>query len=114
MLWIIFAHAIGDLALQTEFIGDNKFFYPMVMAAHSIIWAGCISVALKYIGYYKPWKFIFLIIGHIIIDYFSCYFYYCTDFNPQMINFLDQLAHLCQLLFVYYVGGRVEGLSSRL
>lgn len=103
--WLIFAHAIGDMALQTDYIGKHKGESPMVMLAHCIIWTGCISIGLKYINRYKPWRVFFLIIGHFIIDKISSFYLnYDYSVSEQMINLFDQMAHLGQLIIVYFGG----------
>lgn len=108
LLWLGFAHAIGDLALQTHFIGMTKHIYPQVMFAHCIIYAGCLSIALKYINRYSLWKFVFLLTGHFIIDTISSYFYWELWCEYGKVNFYDQLAHLAQILMVYFINMKGE------
>ena len=67
-IWLIFAHFIGDIALQTSWQADNKNKYWYVMLSHCIIWTACVSVALQYIGSFAIWKVIFLVIGYGISD----------------------------------------------
>ena len=101
--WLIFAHAIGDMALQTDYMGDMKGEWPMVMLAHCIVWTGCICIALKYIDRYKLWKVFFLLIGHFIIDEISQFYMdYDYSVSEQVINLFDQIAHLGQLMVVYF------------
>ena len=101
--WLIFAHAVGDMALQSELIWNYKSLYIAMMLAHSIIWGGCVGIALKYINRYKLWKIVFLLAGHYLIDTTSSYLYYEYDFRYETINFYDQLAHFGQLLMVYFL-----------
>ena len=61
--WLIFAHAIGDMGLQTCYIAEHKHKRFNVLFAHCIIWAGCIGVALKYLHIYSSWKMAFLILN---------------------------------------------------
>ena len=100
---LIFAHAIGDMALQTDYMACNKGDSPMVMLAHCIVWTGCICIALKYLNRYRLWKVFFLLAGHFIIDEISQFYMdydYCI--SGQMINLFDQIAHLGQLIIVYF------------
>ena len=68
IFWLIFAHFMGDIAFQSQFLTEKKresFFF---LIAHSIIYTGCIGVVLVIFGHYALWKIWFLIIGHILID----------------------------------------------
>jgi hypothetical protein len=104
-MWLVFAHAIGDYALQTPAMGENKFLSPMIMLAHSITWTALLAIALKYTNRYDLWKIVFLIVGHFIIDSISSYFtwIYYFPFNSEIINFYDQMAHFLQLLIVFFL-----------
>lgn len=98
--WIIFAHAIGDMGLQTCYMSDHKHDKFNVMLAHCIIWAGCIGVALTYLGIYSFWKMPFLVIAHFLTDRWS-------SRHPERINSwnkintIDQLIHLGQIIVVF-------------
>lgn len=88
LIWIITAHAIGDWGMQGQFFKD-KSISPWILSAHSILWAGCISIALKYIGIFAVWKFIFLVVGH----------YLCDGIKNRKV-YLDQAWHGLQCLIV--------------
>ncbi len=98
--WLIFAHSVGDMGLQTCYIADNKRKKFNVMMAHCIIWAGCVGIALKYLHIYSSWKIGFLIIAHFLTDYWSCRKIDSTG-NWQKWNTIDQLIHLIQLSGVF-------------
>lgn len=102
ILWLIFAHGIGDLGLQTNFIAQNKAIIPTVMLGHSIIVSGCIALALRLLGKYSNIKFILLIETHFLIDFISKFFVDYMYYNMSIVNFFDQLAHLGIILFVYF------------
>lgn len=101
--WLIFAHSIGDMALQHYYIGHNKFYRPMVMIAHCFIWTGCIAVALQYLGILYIWKIIFLFIGHLISDYIASYNMRVRKVNFNVCNTYDQVWHFIQLVIVYAI-----------
>ena len=104
-MWLVFAHAVGDYALQAPHLGESKLFSPMIMLAHSLVWTGCLAVALKYTNRYDLWKIVFLVIGHFIIDTISsAYAWMCYyPFEARNINFYDQMVHFLQLLIVFFL-----------
>jgi hypothetical protein len=97
MIWLLFAHVLGDFALQTETIYNKKYTDTMWLIAHCLIWTGCICVALQFIGNYHLWKFLFLFTGHYIMDITKC-----KSHNPEdkFVVYFDQAVHLLQLLIV--------------
>lgn len=46
LLLFIFAHFIGDWALQSRWLAENKEDNLFIMYAHSMIWTGCICFTL--------------------------------------------------------------------
>ena len=99
--WVLWAHSIGDMALQTTYIINNKQSKFMVLLAHSIIWAGCIGIALKYLNCYASWKMAFLIITHFLTDTWSVNKDTKHPGNWQKVNTIDQIIHFIQLVIVY-------------
>jgi len=98
-LWLIFAHVIGDIALQGEFLAMNKGKIWWCMLWHSIIWAGCICFALEYLGIPTPlWKWIFLIGLHYTIDEWKCK---STKEFLSWHLWVDQGLHMIQCLIVF-------------
>lgn len=76
-IMVVIAHFVGDYALQNEYLAVNKIKYPYVRLAHSIIWAGCILVALAFVGvnlstgpaWWAPlWVIFFLVFSHFMAD----------------------------------------------
>lgn len=100
-IWLIFAHAIGDMGFQNSVISSGKVFSPMIMLAHSIIVAGCLCVALKYIGRYSNFKFMFLVVAHFLTDYLNLFFAYYLGYDKNLVNFFDQACHFVQIITVY-------------
>ena len=97
---LIFAHCIGDIVFQSEFIAKNKGEISIVMIWHSIIWTGCICIALQFFVEIYLWEILFLFIGHYICDLWKCK---STKKFPSLHLYLDQIFHLLQILMVYYI-----------
>ena len=103
MIWLLFAHFIGDWAIQPEWIATNKGNYWFVMLVHCIIWATCICIGLEYIGCYVLWKALFLIGGHYLVDSWKCRVYEKIPFCQQKTYkhlYIDQFIHIIQVIFV--------------
>ena len=108
MMWLVFAHFIGDIALQSSWQADNKGKYWYVMLSHCMIWTACICIALRFV-YCSPlsiyqfysvplWKVLFLLVGHVICDSWK-------SRQPKTPEhwwkvYLDQAFHFLQLLIV--------------
>ena len=97
MIWLIFAHFLGDFALQKEWLALNKRKWWYVMMAHGIIWTGCICVALEYAGCLEMWKVYFLYFGHIACDQWKGD--NKKDF-PTWRFYVDQVWHILQCFIV--------------
>ena len=98
-IWLVFAHFIGDIALQPTWQSENKGKYWYVMLCHCMIWAGAISVALEYLGLFELWKVAFLVLGHAAMDFWKTR-QPKTPENWWKI-YPDQAGHLIQCLIVY-------------
>ena len=100
-IWLLFAHFIGDFALQHDWIAQNKKTNPYVMLSHAFVWSGCISVALQFLGTFSLWKVLFLVVGHSFIDLWKCWY---GDTKRALFYLLaDQAMHMVQLLLVFLV-----------
>jgi hypothetical protein len=97
LLW--FAHCMGDMVFQTEFIATykSKFFYAMF--THVFIWSATICIALAYLGLFHVWKFIFLILGHYLIDKWKSN--QPKDKEHLWCIYADQFLHLAQIMIVW-------------
>ena len=100
MSWLIFAHFIGDWALQSDWVAQNKGKYWFVMFAHCMIWTACICIALEYVGRYNIGDTFFLIAGHWLCDSWKCS---NTKKFPSWHLYVDQLWHLLQCFFVVWI-----------
>jgi len=99
IIWLLFAHFIGDIALQSDWQAQNKGRYWYVMLSHCMIWSACICIALQYLGIFSLWKALFLVAGHAVSDYIKTRqpktpeYWWCI--------YPDQAWHLIQCVIVY-------------
>lgn len=104
ILFLIFAHFIGDWGLQSEWMATNKDKYWIVMFAHCMIWAGCVSIMADLCHIYIPyWKILFLVCGHMLIDAWKCWVYWEIPFCQQKTCkhlYIDQVLHIVQVVIV--------------
>jgi len=96
---VLFAHYIGDSLLQTKWMTENKPRLWHVMMVHSVIWAGCICVALFFWGLFALWKVLFLIAGHWISDKLKTSAR--KPSNAFKYNLIDQAWHVIQCTIVW-------------
>ena len=98
MIWLIFAHFLGDFALQSSWMSEKKKDYWYINGSHAMVWTACICIALAFTGEYEPWKPIFLFLGHFTIDMAKTRLKHESRMGWGM--YLDQFLHLCQLFIV--------------
>jgi hypothetical protein len=98
-LWLVFAHFVGDIALQSGWQANNKGKYWYVMLAHCMIWTALICIALQYLQILTLWKFLFLLAGHFICDNWKAK----IPKTPENWKWIypDQGFHFLQLVIVY-------------
>lgn len=100
MIWLIFAHYIGDIALQSDWQAQNKGKLWYVMLSHCMIWTACICIMLKWNGHIVyNWEWVFLFIGHWICDKWKT----TKPKTPEAWKYIypDQIWHLMQCGIVY-------------
>jgi len=100
-IWLLFAHFIGDIALQGQWQADNKGTHWFVMLCHCMIYTALICIALEYIGMLELWKVFFILVGHILIDTWKCT--YETKPENMWTLYVDQTIHLIQLVIVFVI-----------
>lgn len=96
-IWLIFAHFIGDFALQSDWISLNKGKYWYLMVAHCVIWTACVCVALEYMGILLLWKAVLLCVGHVACDVWKCN---STKDFPTWHFYVDQMFHILQVIIM--------------
>jgi Protein of unknown function (DUF3307) len=98
LIWLLFAHFIGDWALQSNWMGQNKSKRWIIMFAHCMIYTGVIAIALQYLGILEYWKLAFIFLGHYIMDFVKGKAAH-SEKDWRMI-YLDHMWHLSQLVIV--------------
>lgn len=94
MLTLLVLHHIAE-TIQPSWLIKNKSKYGFAVYEHSIVWAGIVSLGLYILGTFSIEKFVFLLVGHFIIDYYK-YRY----FKKYEWVYLDQFLHYSQLYLV--------------
>ena len=105
MIWLIFAHYIGDFGLQKEWIALNKGKYWYTMLCHGMLWTFCICAALQYQDLMVEWKVYFLLCGHVMCDQwaFDARARLPKDKRfPTWHFYADQTWHIIQCYIVYH------------
>ncbi len=108
IIWLLFAHGIGDVFLRSRFISTFKAKSILVLAFHCYMYVCCVSVVLVYFDVFAIWKFIFLLVGHFLIDSWK----HWVDLGSNWMNeeqseinlnkyvIIDQGLHMLQLFIV--------------
>jgi len=101
IFWLVFAHMIGDMSLQTSFIAQNKGKYFYLMFAHVMIYMGVIGIAFNLLGIFNWYAMLWIAVGHLAMDMWKsrqprddAHFYQI---------YIDQGWHYFQLLVVIIV-----------
>ena len=100
ILWLIFAHFIGDWVLQSNWMSENKSKCLFVMFAHCMVWTACISVALEFTSCYALWKVLCLVFGHFVIDLFRLWVCWKSPSYSGWWLGVDQLCHIIQVIVI--------------
>lgn len=98
---LIVLHFIADFPLQGEFLANFKGKFDYLLFAHSIIWAGFISLGLLVLGEFQNWKFLFLLVGHFFIDRWKARKEDKTNALTKDL-WVDQGLHLIQLIICLF------------
>lgn len=95
------AHFLGDYALQTTYLAENKGKSLYVLTAHSAIWSFCIVMTAWLLGF-TPTVFamvVILFIPHFVVDKMKVRkIYLFSDMSDKSCLILDQYLHTIQLL----------------
>jgi hypothetical protein len=99
LFWLVCAHYIGDIALQSPWQADNKGKLWYVMLSHVMIWTTCICIPLKLFGVMGWWHPVFLFVGHFVIDKWKAS--KPRDAEYWHLIYYDQAMHGIQILIVW-------------
>jgi hypothetical protein len=115
LLWILFAHFIGDFALQTEYMAKTKGLFWVFMFAHSAIYTGIVMIAFQYAGLPSASLFgmsIVIFVSHYCVDMLKDKIIISDEKSKKLtanrIKFYviaDQVFHLFVLIVVFLTGG---------
>lgn len=98
---LIGAHFVGDYALQTDYLANNKGKSLWILTAHSAIWSFCITLTAGLLGF-SPTLFgmvVILFVPHFVIDKMKVRkIYLFADMSDKSCLILDQYLHMIQLL----------------
>jgi hypothetical protein len=103
LLWLFFAHFLGDYPLQGDFLATWKSKSWYVLFVHSLIWTMCVYYVLGVANNASMWKLLFLLVGHMAMDAWKSRGIYkkwgITDINSF---YIDQTFHAIQLVIVCF------------
>jgi hypothetical protein len=105
MIWLLFAHHLGDVAFQPSWLIEAKKKHLWAIFEHVMIYSGVLSFTLWFMGKFELWHFWYFLIGHFIIDAF---FYRVL---PHLLKkdkqyhwvYYDQALHYLQIIILYFV-----------
>ena len=103
IMWVLFAHYIGDWALQPQWIGMSKGKYWYVMLSHCMVYTGIVAIAFKYVGVpdlVRTCAIIFVI--HWAVDAWKCRE---TKEFPTWHLYVDQFIHIALLITWLFAAG---------
>jgi len=102
IIFLLTAHAIADYGIQSAWVAEHKGKFLYIMLVHCMIWTGLVCIALQYIGILALWKFLFLFIGHFLMDNFKWKFIKNPGENKKW-TYIDQGWHMIQLAIVLFI-----------
>jgi hypothetical protein len=105
LFFLILGHLVGDYALQTDFMAENKGKSPLVLSAHVAIYVASLwAFFMFYSILYQPGLFFklatllflgFVYIEHWLQDYLKNRHKECS----KQMYYLDQVLHISILYF---------------
>lgn len=102
LITLLVLHHIGDVWGQPSWLIANKKHHVFSIFEHCMVWAGVVSAGLWYLGIFEPWKFAFLLFGHLAIDTFK---YQVAPkllgHDPFWLIYPDQALHYLQIVVVW-------------
>ena len=106
LIFLLFSHFLADVFIRNNLINKHKDNI-YILLFHCFLWACSVSVVLEIYSLWMLEKFLFLFVGHVIIDFIKCRMdtnkNWEKDGKPDISRFkiVDQIAHLIQILIVW-------------
>ena len=103
LILLLTVHCLADYPLQGDFLANTKGKNFFLLLVHAFIWSGMVYVTFNHLGINNPWWFLFLFVGHVLIDKWKCD---RPDKSKALTTdlYLDQLGHFVQILIVLIFG----------
>jgi hypothetical protein len=106
-IWLLFAHFIGDFALQTDFMIKYKGKFWVAMVAHVMTYTGIIAL-VSFIIPFSLWFLPLIAITHYWVDYKKMKIiendnHLITEPTLKGLVIIDQLIHICVLLLIVLI-----------
>ena len=101
MFWLVFAHMIGDMVLQTSFIAQQKGKRFYLMFCHIISYLGAIGITLHIFNIFSWYGMLWIGIGHLAMDSWKSR--QPKDDKHFWCIYVDQGWHFLQLLILVIV-----------
>jgi hypothetical protein len=98
LIFLLTIHCLADYPLQGDFLANMKGKNKFLLIIHCFIWAGMIYGAANFLGITQnPSWFVFLFMGHYLIDLWKCN---RTDKTKALTTdlYIDQAGHLFQII----------------
>lgn len=96
----ILIHLLYDFHWQGPFVAEFKGKKLFILFIHALTWAMCVSLVLWFAGIFAWWKFIFLLITHMGIDFWKARL--PKDDSWFWALYVDQGAHLITILITVF------------
>ncbi len=101
LLLLVYAHCMGDMVFQTEFMARLKRKHMLAMIQHCFVWTGTVMLMLTAAKWdvVDLWHIPFLFFGHWAIDHWKSR--KPADDEHFWCMYVDQGLHMVQLFVVW-------------
>lgn len=103
IMWLLFAHFIGDWSTGNSWVAETKDKYWMVMVAHCFMYTAVCTLAIKLLGYddIVNWA-IWIFLSHIFMDVWKS-----RNADPKQFPtwhlYVDQAFHIGVLVSIFII-----------
>lgn len=103
LMWLLFAHFIGDWSTGNSWVSEAKGKYWMVMVAHCFMYTAVCTLTIKLIGLpnVMSWA-VWIFLSHICMDAWKSHYAKPEDF-PTWHLYVDQAFHIGVLFGIIIV-----------